>query len=205
MNMEEYCQNRRLMQGEYKFLDKLYPKKLLDPFFANLKIYPDDFSLMDKVYGQLRTSMHADAGVDEDLLREALLIAVMANDPGDAEFIRNNPDCCQKCGFCCRNCDPIIVRQDEIAKIGSTEHLRKVALDGGADAYAMKRPCPYLLPDNSCGNYKNRPDSCKNFPVGIRQGQATVQRSVHCGLIEVFLVHKTAYLIDMLYKKINQP
>ena len=201
MNMEEYLKNGRLLEGEYKILGKMYPKSLLDGFFANLKIFPDDYILMDRVYEQLSANMKT---ISDDILREATLICVMGNDEGDAEFIKNNPDCCQQCGWCCKNCDPIIVRPDEIPKIGSTKNVKLFVKKGHKNAYAIKLPCNYQLKDNSCGIYNRRPDSCKIFPIGYKNGKSTVQRSIHCGFIEFFLVNKTAYFVNLVHEKMNK-
>jgi Fe-S-cluster containining protein len=200
MNMEKYCKKVRLLAGNYSYLDKLYPRTLLDSFFAGVKVCSDDYRLMDNVYRKLTPHVKH---VRDGMVREVIFICVMGNDDADAEFIRNNPQGCQRCGWCCRNCDPIIVRQDEVAKLGSTEHLTPLLRQGAEDAYAIKLPCRYQLPDNGCGIYRTRPDSCKDFPLGLRQGRLTVQRTVHCGFIEFFLVNKAAFFINKLCAGMN--
>lgn len=198
--MEEYCNNSGLLQGKYQYLDKLYPKNLLDGFFAGLKVFPDDFALMDKVYAKLPQPT---AEVSDDLIREVLLVCVMGNDSNDALFIRDNPQLCEKCGWCCKNCDPIVVAPKEVLKLGSTKNVRLFARDGEKDMYAINLPCSYQLKDNTCGIYKNRPESCKLFPLGNKNGVTTVQRTVHCGFIEAMLTTKTRYYVEQLLGKLN--
>lgn len=203
MKMEDYCREVRLLESKYRYLDKLYPKSLLDGFFANCKVYPDDYALMDKVYGQLSVNMGKNK-IDDDLMREVIFISVMGNDDSDVEFIKNNPQGCKKCGWCCKHSDSIVVRPDEISKIGSKENLQPFAVAGQEEAYSIILPCSYQKEDNSCRIYKNRPDACKVFPIGFRNGRATVQRSIHCGFIEFFLVNKAAFFVEMLCKKMGR-
>lgn len=193
--MEEYCKSSRLLYGEYKHLSKLYPKNLLDTFFSSLKIYPDDFALMDKIYAKILPTLQK---VNTDILREVTLISVMGNDASDATFIEQNPQLCKRCGWCCRNCSPILVTPDEVRKIGSKFHVKLISEPGEKKVYSIKLPCHYQLKDNSCGIYKNRPSSCKVFPIGKKHGVWTVQRSIHCEFIEACLTNKATQLVNKL-------
>jgi Fe-S-cluster containining protein len=188
------------LQGQYKYLDKIYPENLLDTFFATLTICPDDYLLMDKIYAQLPQPTEE---VNEDLIREVLLVCVMGNDNNDVLFIKENPHLCEKCGWCCKNCDPIIVTQKEVLRMGSTKNFRLLVTDGEKDMYAIKLPCNYLLKDNTCSIYKKRPDSCKIFPIGSKNGMLTVQRTVHCGFIASLLVTKTRFFVELAFSKIS--
>jgi len=78
----------------------------------------------------------------------------------------NQPDLfCEKCGKCCRECDPILLNVDDLKRLAS--HLGPrleefIELDG---FYRFKKtqPCAFLK-DNQCSIYEYRPARCREVP-----------------------------------------
>ncbi len=77
---------------------------------------------------------------------------------------------CLECANCCKSISPIIINKDveRMAK-----HLKmKVAevvdtylqIDSDNDYIFKETPCPFLMPDNYCMIYENRPRACREYP-----------------------------------------
>jgi len=173
----------------------LYPKKLLINMYTNLNCCMDDYKLMEWLFEDIKTNM-----VSEGVLREVIFICVMGNDSNDPKFIENNPELCVRCGWCCKNCNPIIVRPDEVPKLPDTNNL--ILLDD--NKFTFKIPCKYQLNNNKCGIYINRPDSCKLFPLGVKNGTICVQRDINCMFIYKFLLNKVYFMVNKIYKINNK-
>lgn len=77
---------------------------------------------------------------------------------------------CLNCANCCKTTSPIFQMSD-IERLGRLfkqspaefidEHLR---LDDENDFVLRQSPCPFLLPDNKCLVYEDRPKACREYP-----------------------------------------
>ncbi len=77
---------------------------------------------------------------------------------------------CLACGNCCRSLGPFLTDRD-IDKIAKALHLKPSAvvekyirIDEDGDYVFKIMPCPFLMPDNYCQIYENRPKACKEYP-----------------------------------------
>jgi uncharacterized protein len=77
---------------------------------------------------------------------------------------------CLDCANCCKTIGPRLTDKDidRLAK-----HLKMkpqgfieqyVETDEDKDFVFRKHPCPFLLPDNYCMVYENRPKACRDYP-----------------------------------------
>ncbi|WP_044117883.1 YkgJ family cysteine cluster protein [Alkaliflexus imshenetskii] len=95
---------------------------------------------------------------DLDLTAESLHIAVF-----------EKLDCLQ-CANCCKTTSPILIDRD-IDRIAKRLRLRPsqlieqfLRLDEDGDYVFREAPCPFLLPDNYCLIYEDRPRACREYP-----------------------------------------
>ena len=77
---------------------------------------------------------------------------------------------CLSCANCCKTISPFLIDKD-IQRIAS--HLRMkpsefvekyLNLDKDNDYVFKETPCPFLMEDNYCSIYENRPRACKEYP-----------------------------------------
>lgn len=77
---------------------------------------------------------------------------------------------CLDCANCCSSISPIITEKDidRLAK-----HFKRKAadlideyfhIDEDRDYVFNHAPCPFLMPDNYCMVYENRPKACREYP-----------------------------------------
>ena len=77
---------------------------------------------------------------------------------------------CLKCGNCCRTTSPVFKPEDieRLAsrfRLKSREFIHKYLYKDADDDYVLKEtPCPFLLEDNYCAVYEDRPQACRSFP-----------------------------------------
>jgi Fe-S-cluster containining protein len=107
-------------------------------------------------------------------------------------FLRINPQLCDKCGWCCKNCYPIEVTEEDIKKAGGFRDLEPIKTTDGEvlPIFSLKIPCELLTEDNRCSIYEVRPKSCGSYPLGINEGKNIVQRNPKCGYITNLLLNK---------------
>lgn len=168
----------------------LYPKKLLKNLYSNIVCEIDDYKIMSWLFEDIETNL-----VSEDELKEIIFISVIGNDGNDVKFVREHGELCECCGWCCQNIKLIQIRPDEVPKIGSLSGIEMYK----DNMFTFKTPCIYQKSDNKCKIYNNRPDSCKTFPIGIKNGSLIVQRDINCGFIYNFLVNKVYYMVNKVY------
>ena len=98
---------------------------------------------------------------------------------------------CLKCANCCKGYSPRFKTPD-IKRIA--RHLRMkegtfietyLRLDEEGDYVANSAPCPFLLDDNKCSIYDERPSDCERFPytdedVFIKRQQITLKNASFC-------------------------
>lgn len=77
---------------------------------------------------------------------------------------------CLDCANCCKTIGPRIIDKDierlaKHLKMKTAEFLSQYILtDEDGDYVFKEHPCPFLLPDNYCMVYENRPKACREYP-----------------------------------------
>ncbi|PIF06739.1 MAG: zinc/iron-chelating domain-containing protein [Draconibacterium sp.] len=77
---------------------------------------------------------------------------------------------CLNCANCCKTIGPRLTHRDidklakhlKIKPVAFTEQY--VSVDEDGDYVFNAHPCPFLLPDNHCMVYENRPKACREYP-----------------------------------------
>jgi hypothetical protein len=77
---------------------------------------------------------------------------------------------CLDCANCCKSIGPFL-RDRDIDRIAASLGLkpsgfteRYLRLDVDEDYVFRNTPCPFLLPDNYCSVYTDRPGACREYP-----------------------------------------
>jgi Fe-S-cluster containining protein len=77
---------------------------------------------------------------------------------------------CLECANCCKTISPVLTDKD-IERLA--KHLRMKVVDfigeytrsdNDGDYVFNSTPCPFLMPDNYCMVYEQRPKACKEYP-----------------------------------------
>lgn len=77
---------------------------------------------------------------------------------------------CLDCANCCKTIGPRLIHKDierltKHLKIKESEFIDQyVETDEDGDFVFNSHPCPFLLPDNYCLVYENRPRACRDYP-----------------------------------------
>ncbi len=77
---------------------------------------------------------------------------------------------CLNCANCCKTIGPRLTGKDidrlaKQLKMKPSAFLEKyVITDEDGDFVFREHPCPFLLPDNYCMVYENRPKACREYP-----------------------------------------
>lgn len=77
---------------------------------------------------------------------------------------------CLDCANCCKTIGPRLIDKDierlaKHLKMKTAEFLSQYILtDEDGDYVFKEHPCPFLLPDNYCMVYENRPKACREYP-----------------------------------------
>ena len=77
---------------------------------------------------------------------------------------------CLQCGNCCKTLGPRITDND-IRKMAKALNMSPsqvldtyLRIDEDGDYVFKEMPCPFLMPDNYCIIYENRPKACREYP-----------------------------------------
>ena len=77
---------------------------------------------------------------------------------------------CLNCANCCKTISPIITDKD-IERLSKHLNMKVVDfihqylhIDEDNDYVFNESPCPFLMPDNYCMVYENRPKACREYP-----------------------------------------
>ncbi|MGY6562836.1 MAG: YkgJ family cysteine cluster protein [Luteibaculaceae bacterium] len=77
---------------------------------------------------------------------------------------------CMQCANCCKTTSPIF-RMVDIERLSKALGMKSglfvekyLTLDSDGDYVLTTAPCPFLLQDNSCSVYENRPLACREYP-----------------------------------------
>jgi uncharacterized protein len=77
---------------------------------------------------------------------------------------------CLDCANCCKTIGPRLIDKDidrlaKHLKMKTSDFSEKYILTDEDGDYVFKdHPCPFLLPDNYCMVYENRPKACREYP-----------------------------------------
>ena len=90
------------------------------------------------------------------------------------EQYSNKYDCLQ-CANCCRSLGPMLTDRD-IDKMAKALQMKPSAvvetylrIDEDGDYVFKTMPCPFLMADNYCQIYENRPKACREYPLTDRK------------------------------------
>jgi len=98
---------------------------------------------------------------------------------------------CLDCANCCKSISPIITDKDierisKHLKIKPSLFIEKyLHLDKENDYVFNDTPCPFLMTDNYCSIYENRPKACKEYPHTnspnfIKRLNLTLKNAYYC-------------------------
>ncbi|NQU88647.1 MAG: YkgJ family cysteine cluster protein [Mariniphaga sp.] len=77
---------------------------------------------------------------------------------------------CLDCANCCKTIGPRLIEKDinrlaRYLKIKPSEFIEQyIEVDEDNDFIFRDHPCPFLLPDNFCMVYEQRPKACREYP-----------------------------------------
>lgn len=77
---------------------------------------------------------------------------------------------CLECANCCKTLGPLILEQDiqrlsKALRISPSKVIEiYLRIDEDGDYIFNTMPCPFLMDDNYCMVYDNRPKACKEYP-----------------------------------------
>ncbi len=106
---------------------------------------------------------------------------------------------CLQCGNCCKTLGPLITDADinRMSKALRMTPSQVVAsylrIDEDGDYVFKEMPCPFLMPDNYCIIYENRPKACREYPHTDRKKFYQVYN----------LSIKNAYTCPIAYEVLN--
>jgi len=105
---------------------------------------------------------------------------------------------CLTCANCCKTTSPIFTKAD-IERLAKLFRVRVndfidqyLYLDDEEDYVLKSAPCPFLLPDNKCFVYAERPMACREYPHTNRKNMQqilslTVKNKDVCPAVEQIL------------------
>ena len=77
---------------------------------------------------------------------------------------------CLQCANCCKTLGPMITDTDiqrmaKALRMSPSEVVTTyLKIDEDGDYVFQEMPCPFLMPDNYCIIYENRPKACREYP-----------------------------------------
>jgi len=98
---------------------------------------------------------------------------------------------CLECANCCKNYSPRF-KQPDIKRIARKLKIREgdlvhdyLRLDEDGDYVTKTSPCPFLLSDNTCRIYDDRPSDCSRYPytnedVLLKRVNLTLKNATVC-------------------------
>lgn len=92
---------------------------------------------------------------------------------------------CLDCANCCSSISPIVTDKDaermaKSQKIKTTDFIDQyLYLDEDHDYVFQQTPCPFLMGDNYCCVYENRPRACREYPHTDRKRFYQILKLTH--------------------------
>lgn len=107
---------------------------------------------------------------------------------------------CIACANCCRTLGPRILDSD-IQRMAKALRMKPsevteiyLKLDEDGDYVFHSMPCPFLMPDNYCMIYENRPKACREYPHTDRKKFHQIYK----------LTVRNAYTCPIAYEVLNE-
>jgi len=95
------------------------------------------------------------------------IVDQMMRDLHDSVFLQID---CLKCSNCCRGTGPLL-RERDITRLSRHFKMKPgvfsetyLKIDEDGDAVFKQLPCPFILDDNFCVVYTERPGACRDYP-----------------------------------------
>ncbi len=92
---------------------------------------------------------------------------------------------CLTCANCCSTISPVITEKD-IEKLAKRLKIKPVDfvvqnlyIDEDKDYVFRQTPCPFLMPDNYCMVYEDRPKACREYPHTDRKRMYQILNLTH--------------------------
>ncbi len=122
------------------------------------------------------------------------------------EEVFEKTDCLQ-CANCCKTTGPLFTEKDidrisKVLKMKPADFEAKfLRTDEDKDKVLQNLPCWFLLEDNTCSIYENRPKACREFPHTDRKkiyqiNALTLKNTVVCPAAFEF--------VEKMQQKVNQ-
>jgi Fe-S-cluster containining protein len=148
----------------------------------------------------------AKAEITEEMIENSLNEALELTTFDVAIAMRHSQIFCEKCGNCCRMCDPIIVYKQEMQNITSFLRINRTTMIANftkpfktGQRSLKTRPCLFLR-NNRCGIYKVRPGVCRVYPMALENGGLAFYS--HCLFtINLMIKKATILVINQLLEK----
>ncbi|HAH26000.1 MAG TPA: zinc/iron-chelating domain-containing protein [Prolixibacteraceae bacterium] len=92
---------------------------------------------------------------------------------------------CLTCANCCSGISPMITDKD-IERLAKNQKIKPVDfiaqylyIDEDKDYVFKQTPCPFLMPDNYCMVYQDRPKACREYPHTDRKRMYQILNLTH--------------------------
>jgi len=124
-------------------------------------------------------------------------------------MLKNMDSLCEKCGECCRNCDPILFTDRDVQRLKKfmgKEVLAFFKRHGKGYTPIKTRPCIFFDEQTKrCTIYEIRPDVCRLFPLKTDSKFGLIlQITPYCKVPINYLAYRaTGILIGKMIKKEN--
>jgi Predicted Fe-S-cluster oxidoreductase len=111
---------------------------------------------------------------------------------------------CLTCANCCSSISPIVTEKDieRLAKRMRTKAVDFIAqylyIDEDKDYVFQQTPCPFLMHDNYCMVYEDRPKACREYPHTDRKRMYQILNLTHKNCEVCPAVH---FITEELVKK----
>lgn len=112
---------------------------------------------------------------------------------------------CLKCANCCSSISPIVIDKDieRLAKNFKTKPVKFIEeylyIDEDQDYVFKKTPCQFLMDDNFCMVYEDRPRACREYPHTDRK---RFHQILNLSLKNTFVCPAVYSIVEKLKKEI---
>lgn len=111
---------------------------------------------------------------------------------------------CEKCGQCCRNCNPIGLLDQEAYEIMVKYGKSYVKCVDNRFYFSKVNPCTFLK-HNRCSIYNSRPSSCRIYPFFLKNGILIPIQFGHCKVAFNIAVFQIVSWIAFEWMSIKHP
>lgn len=117
-------------------------------------------------------------------------------------------DLCNMCGWCCENCSPIYITQEEYESLQNSDKIMPGDMIPFEDGYRFEqdKPCEHFIRSTKkCDIYNERPAVCKAFPIIMRDEKYAFTPNHFCKYAIEFVVQKAITEITTCLKIRDDP